>query len=297
MGVQRHASSVRMGLDAKQAGKAVAAASVAAGLVLAQGANALSNDEIQSLTYLQIKGIGQANRCPDAPANSGSISLSGGKTYKLDELCIEPKIFAVEEDIVLKGKGAKASKAFIPSKVMTRETYTLTGIEGDLKADGGKITFDEKDGIDYAATTVQTPGGERIPFLFTVKSLKAVAATSGSTIGPGFQMGGKFKVPSYRAGTFLDPKGRGQTTGYDQAQALPGLQADGGNGGSFLFKEDNKVADTLEGEIQMEVTNVNAVTGEIGGVFVSEQPGDTDMGALKPRTLLLKGVFYGSIHD
>ena len=205
------------------------------------------------------------------------------------------KIFAVEEDIVLKGKGAKASKAFIPSKVMTRETYTLTGIEGDLKADGGKITFDEKDGIDYAATTVQTPGGERIPFLFTVKSLKAVAATSGSTIGPGFQMGGKFKVPSYRAGTFLDPKGRGQTTGYDQAQALPGLQADGSNGGSFLFKEDNKVADTLEGEIQMEVTNVNAVTGEIGGVFVSEQPGDTDMGALKPRTLLLKGVRTGSL--
>merc|ERR1712216_457735 len=216
LGVKRHSSSMRMGMDAKQAGKAAAAASVAAGLLISQGANALSNDEIQSLTYQQIKGTGQANRCPDAPANSGSISLSGGKTYRLDDLCIEPKIFQVEEEISLKGKGKKT--AFIPTKVMTRETYTLTGIEGDLKSDGGKITFIEKDGIDYAPTTVQTPGGERVPFLFTVKNLKATASNSGSTIASGFQMGGKFTVPSYRAGTFLDPKGRGQTSGYDQAQ-------------------------------------------------------------------------------
>ena len=40
-------------------------------------------------------------------------------------------------------------------------------------AQDGKLTFIEKDGIDYAPTTVQLPGGERVPFLFTVKNLVA----------------------------------------------------------------------------------------------------------------------------
>lgn len=33
--------------------------------------------------------------------------------------------------------------------------------------------------------------------------------------------GGEFLVPSYRGSTFLDPKGRGAATGYDNAVALP----------------------------------------------------------------------------
>jgi photosystem II oxygen-evolving enhancer protein 1 len=33
--------------------------------------------------------------------------------------------------------------------------------------------------------------------------------------------GGEFVVPSYRGATFLDPKGRGAATGYDNAVALP----------------------------------------------------------------------------
>merc|ERR1712173_454910 len=73
----------------------------------------------------------------------------------------------------------------------------------------------EEEGIDYAATTVQLPGGERVPFLFTVKDL--VAKGSGPEFKPGFQMGGDFSVPSYRTGLFLDPKGRGGVTGYDMA--------------------------------------------------------------------------------
>merc|ERR1711976_1090732 len=75
------------------------------------------------------------------------------------------------------------------------------------------IVFKEKEGIDYAATTVQLPGGERVPFLFTVKDL--VAKGTAGSFKPGFQMGGDFSVPSYRTGLFLDPKGRGGTTGYD----------------------------------------------------------------------------------
>lgn len=33
---------------------------------------------------------------------------------------------------------------YVDSKLMTRETYTLYGIEGDFKSDGGKLTFSEK---------------------------------------------------------------------------------------------------------------------------------------------------------
>lgn len=50
--------------------------------------------------------------------------------------------------------------------------------------DGGKIKFEEKDGIDYAATTVQLPGGERVPMLFTVKELVATASQPGKYVLP-----------------------------------------------------------------------------------------------------------------
>merc|ERR1711957_1079373 len=137
---------------------------------------------------------------------------------------------------------------------------------GTLEQSGGSIVFKEKEGIDYAATTVQLPGGERVPFLFTVKDL--VAKGSGDTFKPGFQMGGDFSVPSYRTGLFLDPKGRGGTTGYDMAVALPGLQS-GEEGDDELFKENNKVFDVTKGKIEMEVNKVNAEESEIGGVFVA----------------------------
>lgn len=107
---------------------------------------------------------------------------------------------------------------FVPSKLMTKQTYTLTGIDGTLSAKNGGIQFEEKDGIDYAATTVQTPGGERVPFLFTVKEL--VASGKGTDFKPGYEFGGEFEVPSYRTGLFLDPKGRGTSTGYDYPTGL-----------------------------------------------------------------------------
>ena len=110
------------------------------------------------------------------------------------------------------------TKQFVNTKLMTRQTYTLDGISGKLEGGGG-ITFTEEDGIDYAPTTVQLPGGERVPFLFTIKEL--VAKGNGGAFKPGYEFGGSFKVPSYRTGLFLDPKGRGMTTGYDQAQAPP----------------------------------------------------------------------------
>ena len=62
----------------------------------------------------------------------------------------------------------------------------------------GSVSVEETDGIDYAAVTVQLPGGERVPFLFTVKEL----AGKGNLA----QFGGDFVVPSYRGSSFLDPK-------------------------------------------------------------------------------------------
>merc|ERR1712216_758396 len=113
-------------------------------------------------------------------------------------------------------KKGDVTNQFVNTKLMTRQTYTLDGISGKLEGGGG-IVFTEEEGIDYAPTTVQLPGGERVPFLFTVKEL--VAKGNGGSFKPGFQMGGDFSVPSYRT------KGRGGTTGYDMAVALPGLQS------------------------------------------------------------------------
>lgn len=47
-------------------------------------------------------------------------------------------------------------------------------MSGQFKVDGsGNVELKETDGIDYAAVTVQLPGGERVPFLFSVKELDA----------------------------------------------------------------------------------------------------------------------------
>jgi photosystem II oxygen-evolving enhancer protein 1 len=47
-------------------------------------------------------------------------------------------------------------------------------MSGQFKVDGsGNVELKELDGIDYAAVTVQLPGGERVPFLFSVKELDA----------------------------------------------------------------------------------------------------------------------------
>ena len=210
---------------------------------------------------------------------------------KIDEFCLEPTSFQVLEEKLTK-QGLVTEP--VNTKVTTRQTYVLTGIEGDLVQDGGKIAFIEKDGIDYAPTTVQLPGGERVPFLFTVKNLVAKSDVSTSEIGAGLKLSGGFKVPSYRTGLFLDPKGRGTTTGYDQAIALPAMQA---GGDDQMFKENNKKFDVLDGSIELKVTSVNAALGEIGGVFVQKQPSDTDLGSKVPKDLLLKGSWFATVNE
>jgi len=271
--------------DLANFGKAALAGAVAIGISAAP-AQALTKNELNSLSYLQVKGTGLANRCAEV-IGEGSIKPANGQ--KLVDMCIEPKAWAVEEEI---GKGGKTEKKFVNSKVMTRQTYTLEGIEGTLKNAGGNLVFKEKEGIDYAPTTVQLPGGERVPFLFTVKDLEATG--KGDTFKPGFQMGGDFTTPSYRTGLFLDPKGRGGTTGYDMAVALPGLQS-GEAGDDEMFLENNKTFDVTKGRIEMEVNQVSNEDSEIGGVFVATQLSDTDMGSKVPKKILTKGIFYAKI--
>jgi len=279
-------TSLQMSLkdDLANVGKAALAGAVAVGIAAAP-AQAITKAELNQLSYLQVKGTGLANRCPEV---IGEDSIKPTSGQKLVDMCIEPKAWAVEEEI---GKGGKTEKKFVTSKVMTRQTYTLDGIEGVLTQSGG-IVFTEQEGIDYAPTTVQLPGGERVPFLFSVKDL--VAKGNGDTFKPGFQMGGDFNTPSYRTGLFLDPKGRGGTTGYDMAVALPGLQS-GEEGDDELFKENNKTFDITQGRIEMEVNKVNAGESEIGGVYVATQLSDTDMGSKVPKKILTKGIFYARI--
>jgi len=268
-----------------------AIASVFAASTISMPAMALTKEEVLSLSYLQVKGSGLANRCSEVKATPGaSIAINGKK--KLVALCMEPTSWQVEEEVNVKG-GVK--KEFVNTKLMTRQTYTLDDVSGTLEQKDGKLTFTEEDGIDYAATTVQLPGGERVPFLFSVKDLVAKGNSAGP-IKEGFEMGGPVTVPSYRTGLFLDPKGRGTTTGYDFAGALPGLQnGNEGVGKEALFEENNKKFDVLKGDVEFAVSAVNPEEGEFGGVFVADQPSDTDMGGKEPKRILLKGIFYARV--
>jgi len=288
----------RANVEMKAAGEETwKAAGLAAALALATGVQSASagpftRSEIASLTYEQIKGTGLANTCPKVEnAGGDSVKVSSGKKYKIDEFCLEPTSFQVLEEKLTK-QGLVTEP--VNTKVTTRQTYVLTGIEGDLVSDGGKLAFIEKDGIDYAPTTVQLPGGERVPFLFTVKNLVAKTDVATSEISPGLKFSGGFKVPSYRTGLFLDPKGRGTTTGYDQAVALPAMQA---GGDDLMFKENNKKFEVLDGSIELKVTGVNAELGEIGGVFVQKQPSDTDLGSKVPKDVLLKGSWFATVNE
>lgn len=63
-----------------------------------QSANALTFDEIQGLTYLQVKGSGIANTCPTLAGGSSNIKDLKAGTYKLEKFCMEPTSFTVKEE-------------------------------------------------------------------------------------------------------------------------------------------------------------------------------------------------------
>ncbi len=240
------------------------------------------------LTYDQIRGTGLANKCPLlAETTRGSIPIDASQSYVLKELCLEPTTFFVKEEPANKRQKAE----FIAGKLLTRNTSSIEQVQGNLKInDDGSLTFLEADGLDFQAITVQMPGGERVPFLFTVKDLIAQTQPNMTSINASTDFEGEFKVPSYRGAAFLDPKGRGVNTGYDNAVALP-AQADSG----ALSRANVKQAGSLKGRISLLVAKVDNATGEIAGTFLSEQPSDTDLGAAEPKEVKIRGLFYGRI--
>jgi photosystem II oxygen-evolving enhancer protein 1 len=241
-----------------------------------------------ALTYEDIRGTGLANNCPSIDDISrGSIPLDAAKNYQLVDMCIQPSNYFVKEEPLNKRQEAE----FIAGKIVTRDTSSLDQIKGSLSLSADRtLTFKEEDGIDFQAITVKMPGGELVPFLFTVKELVATSQPGVESITTSTDFAGEYKVPSYRGNVFLDPKGRGVASGYVDANAL---QAEAvvrqGN------RANTKRATASKGKIKFEVAKVNSETGEIAGIFESEQTSDTDLGALDAKEVKVRGLFYARI--
>ncbi len=90
-------------------------------LLIRQSASALTYDELQGLTYLQVKGTGVANTCPTVPGGSTNIRDLKPGSYKLEKFCMEPTSFTVKEESQFKN----GESEFVATKLMTRLTYTL----------------------------------------------------------------------------------------------------------------------------------------------------------------------------
>jgi photosystem II oxygen-evolving enhancer protein 1 len=241
-----------------------------------------------SLTYEDIRGTGLANKCQTLGETvRGSFPVASGQEYVLTDLCLEPINFFVKEE----PKNARREAEYVPSKVMTRLTTSLEGVNGALKPnEKGGLTFYEEDGMDFQAITVKLSDGELVPMLFTLKGL--VASTQGdlTVINTSTDFQGEYDVPSYRTSNFLDPKGRGLTTGYDNAVARPAVAED-----EEIARANVKRFLVGKGKISMQVAKVDGRTGEVAGTFEAEQPSDSDMGAHEPKDIRIQGVFYGRI--
>ncbi|MBE9078684.1 photosystem II manganese-stabilizing polypeptide [Romeria aff. gracilis LEGE 07310] len=242
------------------------------------------------LTYDEIRNTGLANSCPQvSETRRGSIPLEAGQKVKLVDLCLEPTSFFVKQEPASRRREAE----FISGKPLTRYTTSLQQVSGDIEAQSdGSLVFTEKLGMDFQAITVQLPGGEQIPFLFTIKNLTAKSQSGLNAITTSTDFEGDFRVPSYRTSNFLDPKGRGLSSGYDNAVALP-ARADS----EELQRENVKAFDIGQGHISLQISKVDPNTGEVGGTFFSDQPSDTDMGAAEADDVRIQGIFYGRIED
>lgn len=240
------------------------------------------------LTYDQIRGTGLANTCPQLTGRTGrgSIPIEPDKTYSLTDLCLEPTNYFVKEEPANK----RQSALYIAGRPLTRYTSSIDQVRGTLKLDADRsVTFIEEDGFDFQAITVLLPGGEQVPFLFSIKGLVAKSLPNADSVNTSTDFEGEFKVPSYRTSNFLDPKGRGLATGYDSAVALPQADAE------ELLKENIKRFETGRGKISLRVAQVDSATGEIAGTFESVQPSDTDMGGKEPVDVKIQGLFYGRV--
>jgi photosystem II oxygen-evolving enhancer protein 1 len=236
-----------------------------------------------NLTYDDIHNTGLANNCPTLPESArGSIALDSGSRYELREICLHPT------EVFVKGEPAnkRQEAQFVGGKILTRYTSSLDQVYGDLKVSGDKLTFSERGGIDFQPITVLLPGGEEVPFTFSSKELVAEAAGVAITTSTDFS--GSYRAPSYRTSNFLDPKGRGLTTGYSSAMGLVPA------GDDFTSETVKKYVDG-SGTMELSITKVDPDTGEFAGVFTAIQPSDTDMGTKPAVDVKVTGELYGRL--
>ncbi|MFM7267665.1 MAG: photosystem II manganese-stabilizing polypeptide [Cyanobium sp.] len=236
-----------------------------------------------NLTYEDIHNTGLANSCPTLPDSArGSISLDPGARYELREICLHPS------EVFVKGEPAnkRQEAQFVAGKILTRYTSSLDQVFGDLKVSGDQLTFTELGGIDFQPVTVLLPGGEEVPFTFSSKEL--VATAGGAAITTSTDFSGPYRAPSYRTSNFLDPKGRGLTTGYSSAVGLVPA------GDEFSGETIKRYVDGT-GNLSLSITKVDAETGEFAGVFTAVQPSDTDMGTKAAVDVKITGELYGRL--
>jgi photosystem II oxygen-evolving enhancer protein 1 len=236
-----------------------------------------------STTYDDIVNTGLANNCPTLPDSArGSIPLESGVRYQLREICLHPS------EVFVKGEPAnkRQEAQFVAGKILTRYTSSLDQVFGDLTVSGDKLTFKELGGIDFQPVTVLLPGGEEVPFTFSSKEL--VAEASGAALSTSTDFSGPYRAPSYRTSNFLDPKGRGLTTGYSSAVGLVPA-------GDEFAGETVKAYVDGTGTLNLSITKVDAETGEFAGVFTALQPSDTDMGTKPAVDVKIIGELYGRL--
>ena len=103
------------------------------------------------LTYDDIHNTGLANDCFSLPESArGSISLTAGGKYSLQEMCFHPSTVAVKGEPTNKRQEAQ----FVEGRILTRYTSSLDSVYGDLAVTESGLEFKEKGGIDFQPITV-----------------------------------------------------------------------------------------------------------------------------------------------
>lgn len=255
-------------------------------MVTACGGGAKAVDR-SNVTYEDIVNTGKANDCPTLPDSArGTIPLDSGARYQLRDICLHPS------EVFVKGEPAnkRQEAQFVAGKILTRYTSSLDQVYGDLTVSGDSLTFKELGGIDFQPITVLMPGGEEVPFTFSSKEL--LATSNGAAISTSTDFEGTYRTPSYRTSNFLDPKGRGLTTGYSSAMGLVPAGDD-----EALAKENTKQYIDGRGSMSLSITKVDSSTGEFAGVFTAIQPSDTDMGGKQAVDVKVTGQLFGRLEE
>lgn len=236
------------------------------------------------LTFDQIHNTGLAAICPEVDETArGKIDIAPGETLALNNLCFQPVKIEVEEE------RRTGEKEFISTKSFILKGATLGPALGQMVAKGDDLEFDVLSGMISQPTTVQLPGREQVPLLFSVNDLQAIAPGSASGIDRSSEFNGNFKVFGYRGSSFLDPRARGSETGYESAVGLQAAQDE--------FVKSSKVDEVTEGNMSIQIARVDPLSGEMSGSFVSYQMSSDEQGTLESKPVRIQGLFYAHVAD